>query len=301
MKLTIVIPVYRVEATLDRCLQSIVDQTYTDFEVILVDDGSPDTCPQMCDRWAERDERISVIHQPNGGLSAARNAGISAARGELITFVDSDDFLDTDTYAQVMPTAEQHDITEFPVIRFYGSARARRLTFAPQVVTDREHYWLEMQAYRHTYAWNKIYRRRLFDEVRFPEGRVFEDVFTLPLLLQRAQSVATTDRGLYYYCLNPDGITSRATGKELQDLLDAHLAAMRHWCDDAYYLHVLNTQMDVYERTGKAPVLPPRTVSPLASGISGRQRLKALALYILGIERLCKLIKTIHRWIKPRS
>ena len=270
MKLTIVIPVYRTEATLDRCLQSVVGQTYTDLEVILVDDGSPDDCPQMCDRWAARDGRISVIHQPNGGLSAARNAGISAARGELITFVDSDDFLATDTYAQVMPTAERHDITEFPALCFYGSPRARRLTFAPHVV-------------------------------RFPEGRVFEDVFTLPLLLQRAQSVATTDRGLYYYCLNPHGITSRARGKELEDLLEAHLAAMRHWCDDAYYLHVLNTQMDVCEHTGKAPVLPPRTVSPLAGGISGRQRMKALALNLLGIERLCKLNKTIHRWIKPRS
>ena len=110
MKLSVVIPVYRVEATLDRCVESVVGQSFDDIEVILVDDGSPDGCPARCDEWARRDERITVIHKPNGGLSDARNAGIERASGEFITFVDSDDFLDRRTYELVMPLAQQADI-----------------------------------------------------------------------------------------------------------------------------------------------------------------------------------------------
>ena len=93
MKLSIIIPVYRVETTLDRCVESIMNQNLDDFEIILVDDGSPDNCPKMCDDWAKRDTHISVIHQQNRGLSDARNAGIDTARGDYITFVDSDDYI----------------------------------------------------------------------------------------------------------------------------------------------------------------------------------------------------------------
>ena len=91
--ISVIVPVYKVEAYLDRCVQSIVDQTYTNLEIILVDDGSPDRCPQMCDEWAKRDARIRVIHKPNGGGAQARNVGLERASGEYIAFVDSDDYL----------------------------------------------------------------------------------------------------------------------------------------------------------------------------------------------------------------
>ena len=105
MKLSIVIPVYRVEATLDRCVESVVSQTFGDFEVILVDDGSPDRCQDCATNGPVKDRRITVVHQPNGGLSAARNAGIERARGEYITFIDSDDYIADDTLQQVMDVA----------------------------------------------------------------------------------------------------------------------------------------------------------------------------------------------------
>ena len=124
MKLSIVIPVYRVERTLDRCVESVISQSFRDIQVILVDDGSPDDCPQMCDEWAERDPRIEVIHKRNGGLSDARNYGIYQATGEYITFVDSDDNLSYDhTLAQLMDLLDQHpeyDILEYPVIEHEG-------------------------------------------------------------------------------------------------------------------------------------------------------------------------------------
>ena len=304
MKLSVIIPVYRVESTMDRCIESVAGQTFGDMEIILVDDGSPDRCPEMCDAWAERDPRIQVIHKENGGLSDARNAALDVAQGEFVTFVDSDDYLDTKTYAEVMTKADsssqsKNDIIEFPLFRHYGSAWQQQLHFGNQIYDSTEDYWLRGRAYGHSYAWNKIYRRELFREVRFPKGKVFEDVFTLPRLLIHARRIATVDAGMYFYCMNAQGITSTAGGEQLQMLLDAHLEAMKHWCDDRYYMHVLNIQSDVCELTGQPPTLPSRFVSPLAKGLSASQRMKALTLLALGMEKTCKLNKTLHRWKTP--
>ena len=301
MKLSVIIPVYRVEATLHHCVESIVGQTFADIEVILVDDGSPDSCPQLCDDWARRDPRIRVLHKANGGLSDARNAGIEAATGDYLTFADSDDCLDRSTYqaATAMLQDTDADIVEFPLFRHYGAPWQKHITFGHCLYDSAADYWLNGRAYEHAYAWNKISRRELFDGVRFPVGQVFEDVATLPLLLQRARSIVTIAQGLYYYCANPQGITATAQGPQLQMLLDAHLEAMRQWCDNRYYLHVLNIQMDVCEKTGQPPTLPLRHVSPLATGLSATQRLKALSLNLVGIDNLCKLNQTIHQWKKP--
>lgn len=294
VKLSVIIPVYRTERTLERCVKSILEQSYHDLEVILVDDGSPDNCPQLCDEWAQRDSRIRVIHKPNGGLSDARNAGIDAATGDCLTFVDADDFLAPDTYAQVMPKAAGSDIVEFPIYWHYTGDDERLMRFQPADYDDMGRYWLEGEAYTHTYACNKVFRRVLFNDVRFPKGRVFEDAATLPLLLEHARRVSTVDAGLYYYVANPAGITAQATGQELTMLLEHHLAVIPRWCDARYYLHVLNIQMDVCELTNADPRLPAYGVSPLARRLSFKQRIKATILNLLGIKRICKLSKLLH-------
>ena len=294
VKLSVIIPVYRTERTLERCVKSILQQSYHDLEVILVDDGSPDNCPQLCDEWARRDSRIRVVHKPNGGLSDARNAGIDAATGDCLTFVDADDFLAPDTYAQVMPKAAGSDIVEFPIYWHYTGKDERLMRFQPADYDDMGRYWLEGEAYTHTYACNKVFRRVLFGDVRFPKGRVFEDAATLPLLLEHARRVSTVDAGLYYYVANPAGITAQATGQELTMLLEHHLAVIPRWCDARYYLHVLNIQMDVCELTNAEPRLPAFSVSPLARRLSLKQRLKATILNLLGIKRICKLNKLLH-------
>lgn len=299
MKLSVIIPVYRVEATLDRCVESVVGQSFSDMEIILVDDGSPDGCPALCDEWAAKDSRIRVIHKENGGLSDARNAGLDVAKGAFVTFVDSDDYLERETYAHVMAQAEGNDITEFPLFRHYGSKWQQEIRFGRHAYESAEDYWLRGRAYEHCYAWNKVYRRELFDGVRFPKGKVFEDVFTLPRLLDNARRIATVDCGMYYYCYNGQGITATAQGGQLEMLLKAHEEVISRWCDDRYYMHVVNIQADVFEMTGLSPTLPRRHVSPLANGFSAAQRLKALALNTLGIERTCKLNKMLHRWKTP--
>ena len=288
MKLSVIIPVYRVEATLDRCVESVLGQHVDDMEIWLVDDGSPDHCPQKCDEWAKRDSRIHVIHQANGGLSDARNTGIDAAQGDYLTFVDSDDYIADNTYRPLLQQLDDADILEYAV--------ADRLQPANRCYTDMNEYWLQGQAYLHTYAWNKIYKRSMFDEVRFPKGKVFEDVYTLPLLLKKAQKVKTCSTGYYHYCYNPTGITANADGRQLEMLLDAHLTNGMPM-DDAYYLHLLNIQIDVWERLGGTIKLPPRKLNPQV--FKGSNKLKAIALNKIGINKLCKITKLLHHVKKP--
>lgn len=294
MKLSVIVPVYRTEKTLDRCVKSIINQTFTDLEVILVDDGSPDLCPQMCDDWALRDSRIHVIHKPNTGLSEARNAGLARAVGDFVTFVDSDDFLSPDTYQQVMPLTEKHDLVEFPIFCFYGSHRQHLLQFRDKDYCTPAEYWLEGKAYEHAYACNKIFRRELFLDTPFPKGRVFEDVALLPLILTKAKHIRTTDGGLYYYCDNPEGITNQAGYPQLDMLLESHINIINKWFDERYYLHVLNIQIDIFELSGKLHSLPFRRINPFARGLSPKLRIKAFFLDIIGIKGLCSLCKVIH-------
>lgn len=293
MQLSIIIPVYQVEKTLDRCVESVITQSFTDFEVILVDDGSPDHSPELCDDWAKKDARIRVIHKENGGLSDARNAGIDVASGDYLTFIDSDDYIEEGTLAGVMGAVADNDIVEYPIERFCGSANQSLLTFMPKVYDNMEAYWLTEHAYKHTYACNKIYRRALFDHVRFPKGKVFEDMHTLPSLLQKAHRVATTDQGLYHYCWNDNGITNTADGQALKSLLQANLNV--NWMDDLYYMHVLNIQISVYERVRNEVQLPYRPVHIGTKGLRIAEKIKAGLLRVLGVKGVCELFYTLHK------
>lgn len=295
MELSIIIPVYNVEKTLGRCIESVLRQSFQNFEMILVDDGSTDNSVTMVDEIARTDNRISVIHQCNQGLSAARNTGIKAAKGKYITFIDSDDFIAQDTYKGVMELLNAHpeyDILEFSVIEKYGSKAQHPLILDDCVYQDKQEYWLKGQAYRHTYAWNKIYRRELFADIEFPKGKNFEDAHTLPKLMAAAKTIATTSLGTYYYCWNDVGITANANGQDLTSLLEAHLAYINgnNEIDATYYTHVLNIQLDVYEATKAMPLLP---IRPFYGN------LKLALLHLLGIKCLCKLNTLFHKTIKP--
>lgn len=307
MKLSIIIPVYRVETTLNRCVESVVTQDFDDFELILVDDGSPDNCPQLCDSWAAKDCRISVIHKSNGGLSDARNAGIDMARGDYLTFIDSDDYLAEHTLAPLMQTLTQQpaiDILEYPIYVFYGSSKQHLLDFQGDTIYQHmDDYWYKGQAYLHSYACNKIYRAELFQNVRFPKGIIFEDMHTLPRLLKKAKSVMTTTQGLYYYCKNDAGLTATANGNALRMLLQSHVEIIRNSQRQnrdfqIYYLRVLNIQMDVYELTGDPPILPVHTLRP--NYFNGPSKLKAIALNLLGINNICETNKILHKFWRSR-
>lgn len=296
MKLSIIIPIYNVEDTLRRCLESVLGQMDDRMEVIIVDDGSTDTSGQIAEQMTAGRTDCRLIRQTNKGLSAARNAGIEAATGEYITFADSDDFVAKSTYTALLAVLEEHpayDILEYPVMEHYGHpTKQHLLTFPDAVVGSIRDYWL-CGGHLHTYACNKLYRRELFADIHFPEGKAFEDAYTYPFLLQRAKVVATTSVGRYYYCHNDRGITAQAGGKELTDLLEAHLTHLHLWgrLTRDYYQALLNIQMDVYEATHAAPVLP---VLPY------KGTLKLFVLHLIGLKRLCQLNRFIHR-IRKRS
>lgn len=299
MELSIIIPVFKVEKTLRRCVNSIMSQSYTGYEIILVDDGSPDRCGKICDELAEEDNRIRVIHRENGGLSAARNTGTDAARGKYITFVDSDDTIAPGTLGELMSILGKHpeyDILEYPAAIFHGSPQERLLM--PRERTyhgDMPLYWHGNEAYTHAYAWNKIYRRHLFDGIMFPEGKVFEDVWTIPLLLERAETIATTCRGMYFYHANAGGITANAGGRELLMLLEAHLGILERpgMFSERYYMHVVNIQLDVYRMTGE--VLLPRRGIGLKElvRLGPAAFLKGLTIKISDVRTLCRIHKAI--------
>lgn len=292
--LTVIIPVYKVEKTLQRCVESVTLQTYGGLDILLVDDGSPDKCPQLCEQLAKHDDRIRVIHKSKGGLSSARNAALDMAKGDFITFVDSDDYLEKDTYAKVMEAfTTDVDMVEYPAWRFYGSQRQSKLTFKETLYNSADDYWIKGKAYEHSYAWNKIYRRKLFEGVRYPVGKVFEDVYTLPLILRKARAVKTVGCGLYYYCDNPKGIINTSGGEGLRQLLEGHLQHFAPICDEEYYLNVLNIQLDVCRMTGDKPTLNClRIKHPWRHGL--KNGLKLTMLNVIGLKNLCAIYTYLY-------
>lgn len=296
MLLSVIIPVYNVVGTLRRCVDSVLAQGIDDMEIIIIDDGSTDGSAVICDKY--KSPRTLVVHQANAGLSEARNAGLRLARGEFVTFVDSDDFLDPDIYPTLLRRMmrDDVDILEYSLVRDGGCGLVSRTVLPDHVYTDMADYWLGGQAYAHTYAWNKIYKRQLFNNVAFPKGKKFEDVPTLWDLLKGAGKVVTTSLGLYHYTVNPLGITQRAGGAEYRDLLDAHVAILSskglkaHSGFKEYYRHVLDIQLQTYIYTGdmsdaKLPVMR----------FTGS--LKLLLLNVLGMRGLCRLVRAIKVYL----
>lgn len=303
MNLSIIIPVYNVERTIRRCLDSVLADTYSDYQIIIVDDGSNDSCHYICDEYAQKDTRIDVIHKKNGGLGNARNAGINKAQGEYITFIDSDDTIAKGTITSLMEILYKHkeyDILEYPIYEHFGfKSRQKLRRFPDSEYNDAKDYWFKTKAYLHTYACNKIYKKSLFDGCLYKEDICFEDCIILPDLLKRSNFIATTSLGLYYYHVNKDGITELAGAKELTDLLNAHLSLidtpLSPITSADYYLRLLNIQMDIYELAGGLPIIPPYI------GSNWNASLKVLLSKIIGIKSLCQLNKFIHKTIFRHS
>ncbi len=296
MLLSVIIPVYNVVGTLRRCVDSVVAQDVDEMEIIIVDDGSTDGSAVICDEY--KSPRILVVHQPNRGLSEARNAGIRLARGEFVTFVDSDDHLEPGTYPALLHKMKDGDadIIEYSLVRDGGRGLASRVVFPDHTYTSMVDYWLQGQAYAHTYACNKIYKRQLFNHVSFPSGKKFEDVPTLWQLLKHVRKVTTTSLGLYHYTINPLGISCQAGGAEYRDLLDAHLAILSskrlnvHPGFKEYYRHVLDIQLQTYIYTGDVADVKLPTMRFVGS-------LKLLLLNVFGMRGLCRLVRAIKTYL----
>lgn len=214
--ISVIVPVYKVEPYLRKCVESIQAQTYRNLEIILVDDGSPDSCGAICDELAVQDPRIRVIHKENGGLSSARNAGLEIARGEYIGFVDSDDWLEPEAYEWLLDMAlsenvklvcgGRYDCSSWAGTRQVGLCPRSREVISGQELARRIFRWENIDSA----AWDKLYHRSLFREIRYPLGVVSEDVPTTYRIALEAGQVGMLDKPVYNYFHRPGSITTVA-------------------------------------------------------------------------------------------
>ena len=214
---SIIIPVYKVEPYLKRCIDSVLYQTYTNLEIILIDDGSPDNCPKICDDYAKKDQRIKVIHKENGGLSDARNTGLNICTGDYIFFIDSDDYITNDCIHILVTIAKEKDF-EIVVGNFQkvfsfrkGPDNHKKIkynSFSPSQAIQKLGGPLGLTF---TVAWGKLYKRCLWNEIRFPKGKLYEDAYVCHLLYAKSKAIAFIDIPLYFYLQRTNGIMGQTT------------------------------------------------------------------------------------------
>lgn len=213
-RISVIVPIYNVEKYLDRCVESIVNQTYKNLEIILVDDGSPDSCPQMCDEWAKKDKRIRVVHQVNKGGAEARNVGLDIATGDFIAFVDSDDYIDKAMYELLIHLLQEYDadIVECDYSEVTPSDNICPIISKETVVYSARDSLLEniKGSTCKDVIWNKLYKAKVVDKVRFVKGKRIDDVFWTYKVLGNADIIAVNKSKLYYYVQQSDSIMHRS-------------------------------------------------------------------------------------------
>lgn len=235
---SVIVPIYNVDRYLRACIDSIIDQTYSNLEIILVDDGSPDKCPEICDEYAKNDNRVNVIHQKNGGLSAARNAGIDVAHGEFLTFIDSDDFI-AKNYVELLYNGLSElgaDISIASFCKFSEkdalNIHSHELPFDEKIKEECFRRYGSLNAelsMPFISACNKLYHKKLFDEIRFPIGKLYEDAFTTYKLLNEAEKVVFTETQLYFYRLNPQSILGQSFREKHLEMVEAFQSGMDYF------------------------------------------------------------------------
>ncbi len=221
VKLSIIIPVYNVAAYLPDTVECVLAQTFRDFELILVDDGSTDGSGAICDRYAAQDARIRVIHQTNGGVSAARNAGLDAATGEFIGWVDSDDIIEKDMFAVMMALAENADIVQCQHDRadtLNNAARCGQVSALDGPAFLERLFTKTGGSYTNQVAlWSKIYHRALWSDIRFPVGQVYEDEMQTYKVCLKAKKIIETPDILYHYVKRDNSIITAESPKKMLD------------------------------------------------------------------------------------
>ena len=258
---SIIVPIYKVEQYLERCIESIVNQTYKNIEIILVDDGSPDQCPKICDEWAKKDSRIKVVHKQNGGLSDARNAGLEIATGKYVVFIDSDDYIHLQFVEALYKTAQEQnaDIVSCEYEKVVDEKTENwtkeyliQDIKAKQVSTD---CWEETKIY----AWNKLYAKELFDKIRFPYGKIHEDVGVWWELMDKAKKICKVEHVLYFYYENPAGITNKPYTIVHMDLVDVLFGQYKKFKSekkeklaDRVLIECLNSYPGIYNKLKKS-------------------------------------------------
>lgn len=230
VKISIIVPVYNVEKYLPKCIDSILNQTFSNFELILIDDGSTDSSGEICDKYALIDDRIIVIHKENGGQCSARNIGLDISSGKYIGFVDSDDFIRNDMYEELYSKIERNhgDIIKSNFATVIDGKIERTKSTGNITIYNSQMAFDNLINKPYSYSkhfkpvmWDGLYKQDLFDEIRFPEGYTYEELFVLPKIYLKADKLIHLDETLYFYTKNKNGTVEKGlTEKALKSIID---------------------------------------------------------------------------------
>lgn len=218
--ISVIIPIYNVEKYLKRCIDSVLNQTYKEIEVILIDDGSPDNCGKICDYYKEKDKRVIVIHKINGGLSDARNVGLNVATGKYITFIDSDDFVEKGYIEVLYKLIKKYNCQISQCSYVKGSQQKfRKRKSKKEYVYFRNDFFKDRKI--KITVWAKLYKKDLFQNLRFPVNKINEDEFITYKILDKVKKIAITDGKYYYYYQSPDSIMRKQSNFIKEDIIEA--------------------------------------------------------------------------------
>lgn len=311
--ISVIVPVYKVEDYLDECVQSIVSQTYQNLEIILVDDGSPDTCPKLCDLWADKDHRVKVIHKENGGLASARNAGIHAATGEYLGFIDSDDCIASEMYSLLLSALQN---SPYKIASCEISRTPLQPLLSNSMVFSVNKETMDVIAALCAVFSGKVdvsscvrlYHRSIFSEICFPHGEVNEDVPVIIPMFIKSGGIVQVHHPLYYYRIRQGSISTqywmgdtKIVHKNLSKIehqldlyhLDSVLPAFHLYCAKEAYFMVLtidhhykqvpedaNVDYEIYQRIMRKHLFPYL--------LSRNIPIKSKVAYIMAILRILR-------------
>lgn len=287
-KLTVIVPVYKVEKYLEKCVDSILSQDYDDMEVLLIDDGSPDNCPAICDRYAKNDCRVRVIHQKNSGIAETRNVGIRESSSEYIGFVDSDDFIFSGMFSAMMNEIEKEPETDIVICDYntffdddYDSMTEHHQNidscWPAEIIRDK----FLMDEYPN-YMWNKIYRKSLFDGMTIPKGMTMEDLYACAGVFARANKIKYVNKAYSCYRLHKSSFSSMAKVKKKHGLFLA-------WREHERVCKNLGLKPLDYSRLRARKAAISLKIINYAEPMLEREQLEDLNEYLSTIENSSKL------------
>lgn len=292
--ISVIVPVYKVESYLERCIKSIVSQTYPNLQIILIDDGSPDDCSKICDEWNEIDKRVTVIHKPNGGLSDARNAGMKIVAGKYISFIDSDDMIFREYFETMLAVMEkeQSEIVECSVVQFdednninqYHDDNTIKSYGAEDALSG-----LIAENPFHQHVWNKLYRTGTINNNFFPVGKLNEDEFWTYQIFGRAKRVTRINKTMYYYFQRSTSIMGENFNLRRLDALEGK-SNRQEYIETFFPSIALQAKIDFYASCMFS-------YQSVLKYMKGEEKKKALSI-IKGYKKKCNLsfgeIKTIN-------
>ena len=289
---SIIVPVYNVAAYLDECVQSLTVQTYRDLEIILVDDASPDNCGAICDRWAAQDSRVRVIHKKNGGAASARNAGLDLATSEYVSFLDSDDTIEPETYETLYGFLKSNnlDLVYFNHVQIFDDSPPKytfRETGDAIVLTPKR---LLMKQFMHkapVHACTMVVRRKLFDNLRFPEFMYYEDRAFTYLLINSCQKVGYIDKAFYNYYQRSGSIVHTRSWKHYYDYAHAEKKRLEFIIHSDLFTSAEKKRVSKYIAEGFLSKL--RSANKMAASRHEKKLSRKMVKSISMIPKGCKL------------